>query len=386
MRVRVATLNVWGLPEPFSERPSKRLKAIGARLAGLDLDVMAFQEVWTPDARRVLSAAGHRAGLVNAWHKRSVFGGSGLLVLSRLPIAEKQFHRFTLRGLPERVDQADYYGGKGFVRIRLQTDQGPLTIIDTHLQARYAQDDPFGYRAHRAGQIVELAMAAHRMRDPIIAVGDFNMSEEQPEYAVLTGLTRLRDVAAGHGRRQATVSTENAYRVGSRRERRVDYIFARDGSQRGLASVHVERVFDEPLDFRGRRASYSNHAGVLAEFEISDTRRALTAPDRGAIALAERMLSEGRAKAERRQRGGRAWASAGIGCAVLAAAGMRSVDLSRRRLLRASLQCAALGALAPGVGLSILSEIFVPGEIRAFEALADRLGRLDPDAVEQFLA
>ena len=59
--------------------------------------------------------------------------------------------------------------------------------------------------------------------------------------------------------------------------------------------------------------------------------------------------------------------------------------MSRRRLLRGSLQCAALAALAPGVGLSILSEMFVPSEIRAFDALANRLTRIDPDAIEKFL-
>ena len=150
--------------------------------------------------------------------------------------------------------------------------------------------------------------------------------------------------------------------------------------------VHVERVFDEPLELGGSPASYSDHAGVLAEIEISENRRPLEAPDRGAIELAAHMLSEGRAEAEQRQRGRRAWAGVGLGCAALASMGARSVDVSRRRLLRGSLQCAALAALAPGVGLSILSEVFVPSEIRAFEALATRLTGIDPDAVARFLA
>ena len=137
MRVRVATLNVWGLPEPFSERLPKRMKAIGARLAELDLDVIAFQEVWTREAYRLLRAAGRRIGLLHKWRKHSLFDGSGLLVLSRLPIEAKRFDEFSLRGLPERLDHADYYGGKGFARLRLQTDLGPFTLIDTHLHARY---------------------------------------------------------------------------------------------------------------------------------------------------------------------------------------------------------------------------------------------------------
>ena len=385
MRVRVATLNVWALPEPFSERLTGRMKAIGSRMAELDLDVMAFQEVWTPEARRLLRKAGYRAGLDHAWYKDSFLGGSGLLVLSRLPIEAKSFDRFMLRGYPERIDHADYYGGKGFVRIRVKTDQGPLTFIDTHLHARYRQDVSHEYRGHRAGQVVQLGMASHETRDPIIAVGDFNFDEDQPEYTVLTGLSRLRDVAADLDRREQTVMTENAYRAGSKVGKRIDYIFTRDGSERGIEPVRVERIFDQPLEFRGRRASYSNHAGVLAEFEISETRRPFAAPDRGAIELAAHLLSEGRAESEERQQGRRAWAGIGFGCAALASMGVRSVEVSRRRLLRRSLQCTALAALAPSVGLSILSEVFVPSEIQAFDALANRLTGIDPDAIAKFL-
>jgi endonuclease/exonuclease/phosphatase family metal-dependent hydrolase len=385
MRVRVATLNVWALPEPFSERLTGRMKAIGARMAELDLDVMAFQEVWTSEAHRRLRDAGRRVGMVHKWHNHSSLGGSGLLVLSRLPIEARRFDRFTLRGLPERVDHADYYGGKGFVQLRVQTDHGPFTFIDTHLHARYRRDVSHGYRWHRAGQIVQLGMAAHETRDPIIAVGDFNFDEQQPEYAILTGLTGLRDVAAELDRRQPTVPTHNTYRPRSKNARRIDYVFARDGSERGLRPVRVDRVFDEPFDLGGSQASYSDHAGVVAELEISEDRRPLTPPDRDSIALAAQMLSEGRAEAEQRQQGQRAGAGIGLGCAALAAMGVRSVDVSRRRLLRGSLQCAALAALAPGVGLSILSEMFVPSEIRAFDALANRLTRIDPDAIEKFL-
>jgi endonuclease/exonuclease/phosphatase family metal-dependent hydrolase len=386
MRVRVATLNVWALPEPFSERLTGRMKAIGARMAELDLDIMAFQEVWTAEAHHRLRDAGRRVGLVHKWHNHSSVGGSGLLVLSRLPIEARRFDRFALQGLPERVDQADYYGGKGFVQLRIQTDHGPITFIDTHLHARYQGNVSHGYRWYRAGQIVELGMAAHKVRDPIIAVGDFNIVEDQPEYAILTGFTRLRDVAAELGRRQPTVPTQNAYRVGSKNPRRIDYVFARDGSELGLTPVHIERVFDKPFELGGSRANHSDHAGVLAEIEVSENRRPIAAPDRSAIELAAHMLSEGRADAEQRQQGRRAWAGIGFGCATLASVGGRSVEMSRRRLLRRSLQCTALAALAPSVGLSLLSEVFVPREIQAFDALANRLTGINPDAVEKFLA
>ena len=61
MRLRVATLNVWGLPEPISRDLAPRMEAIGDRLPGLDLDVVAFQEAWTASAPRSQLASGRRA-------------------------------------------------------------------------------------------------------------------------------------------------------------------------------------------------------------------------------------------------------------------------------------------------------------------------------------
>ena len=154
MNIRVATLNVWGLP-PLSPRVPERMAAIGDRLASLDLDVAAFQEVWTADARRILRTAGHRAGLVHAWHKHASLGGSGLVVLSRVPIDSVRFEGFELGGVPERLDHGDFYAGKGFVSIRLNTEVGPVTFIDTHLHAVYSGPIARQYQAHRIGQIVQ---------------------------------------------------------------------------------------------------------------------------------------------------------------------------------------------------------------------------------------
>ena len=84
MRMRVATLNVWALPDPLAPDVGARMRAIGERLASLELDVAAFQEVWTVDARHRLVAAGEQAGLVHAWHAKPSFGGGLLVLLERI--------------------------------------------------------------------------------------------------------------------------------------------------------------------------------------------------------------------------------------------------------------------------------------------------------------
>jgi endonuclease/exonuclease/phosphatase family metal-dependent hydrolase len=377
MQIRVATLNVWALPAPLAPSVAARMRAIGRRLASLDLDVIAFQEVWTDDARHRLVAAGRAAGLPTAWHHPPGFGG-GLLVLSRLPIRSSRFDMYSLRGDPARPDHPDYYGGKGWATLELETPAGPLILVDTHLHARYRKDVPHGYRAHRVGQVSELALASRKLQHPILVLGDFNFADDHPEYGILTGLTGLRDVAVELDSRSATVLGRNPYRAYThKRDRRVDYVFARDGAITGIVPLRTQRVFDERLEIDGDPASFSNHAGVLAELElVPGGGRALAHPAPRAIALATQYLREGRKESKQRRRADRAWAGTGLGAAVLASLGMRNPRVSRRRLLRTALQAGALLALTPGLGFSIVSEVLTPEELRAFDLIADRLADL----------
>jgi hypothetical protein len=209
-------------------------------------------------------------------------------------------------------------------------------------------------------------------------LGDLNFAADQPEHAILTGLTGLRDVAAELDSESATVLRENPYRAHSRKpDRRVDYVFARDGGGTAVVPLHIRRVFDERLDLDGAPGSCSNHAGVLAELElVPGAGRALAGPNPGAVSLASQFLREGRQQAKQRRRGDRVWAGAGLGAAALASLGVRDPRISRRRLLRTALQAGALLALTPGVGLSIVSEVLTPEELRAFDRLAVRLSHL----------
>jgi sphingomyelin phosphodiesterase 2 len=386
MQIRVATFNVWALPEPIGWRVRQRMRAIGAELSRLDLDIVAFQEVWTGEARAILLRGGREAGLAHAWHNDSALDGSGMLVLSRLPIEAAHFERFVLPGRPQRPDHPDYFGGKGFASLRIATTAGPVSFVDTHLHARYRRDVSHEYLAYRIGEIVQLALRLPAAREPLILAGDFNCRDEDPEYRVLMGLARVRDVAAELGRPEPTLLGDKAFRTGRRKAgRRVDYIFVRDGSELGVRPRETQRVFDEAIELAGRPASYSDHAGVLAEIEIGRSAPApIASLDPEAAGLASQLLAEGRKLAERRRRNDRALAGTGFGMALLAAAGVRQRSMSRRRLLRAALQGAGMLALAPGIGFSVISEVFAPDELRAFDNLAAVLDRANSQAADLF--
>jgi endonuclease/exonuclease/phosphatase family metal-dependent hydrolase len=375
VRLRVATLNVWAVPL-FSAKIGTRMREIGRRLAALELDAIAFQEVWTGAARARLIEAGRSAGLVNAWHRKRVVIGSGLLVLSRLPIQDVDFDRFAQRARASAKDEL--LGGKGFARVTLRTPAGPLALVDTHLHAGMVAEGEPGVRAHRTAQLVQLAGEMRALAEPVLVVGDLNFEESDPEHAVLRGLTGLRDLAAETDRRAPTALRENPYRAGqSKGDRRIDYVLARDGERIAVRPISAERVFDEAFSIGGDAAACSDHAGVLAELELSATAPSTRAPaDAAAIDLAARLLDAGAEAARRDRRSYRTEAGIGFTTALLAVTSTRTRAVGRRALLRGALTLGALTALAPSLESSLSSEWLARNEIDAFAAAGAQLASM----------
>jgi hypothetical protein len=209
-------------------------------------------------------------------------------------------------------------------------------------------------------------------------LGDLNCQDGDPEHVVLRGLAALRDLAAETGRVAATALRSNPYRRGSPKgDRRIDHVLARDGGRIGLRAISVERVFDEPFSIDGREAACSDHAGVLAEVEVAPVAHSGRAfADPAALDRASVLLAAGAAAARRDRRTDREEAGIGLAAAIVAAAGIRTLPVSRRNFLRGVLSVGALAALAPSVESSVSSEWLVPGEIDAFRKAAALIARM----------
>jgi endonuclease/exonuclease/phosphatase family metal-dependent hydrolase len=380
VQLRILTLNAWALPWPLADQPNARMEAIGGRLASLDADVVAFQEAWSPSARRRLIAAGRRAGYNEVWSKPGSIGASGMLVLSRLPIRDSRFIRFSLCGFPQDFTRGDYYGGKGIAIVTLETSAGPVALLSTHLIPHYGDYGPDDtYMGHRISEVVELADALAEIEIPAIVVGDFNFTEREPEYEVLIGLSGLTDVAAALEWREVTIVPGPPYRANeSPPGVRIDYVFVRDGIERAVVPHSIERVLDETIEIEGKPAGYSDHAGLLAEITLDATQSIRPPPSTEAVAQAARFLHEGRGNAERRRHDQRGLAAGG-GVVALAAVGSASmVPVSRRRLLRAALIGLPAIALASTVGVGWLVDRVVADELAGYdkvERLLEGIGR-----------
>lgn len=380
MRLRVLTLNVWGLPPPVGRVVSQRLDRILGELPALGCDVALFQEVWTEEAREQLRAGGAAVGLPHCWWPPGpAHASGGLLALSRPPIREPSFRRYTLCGLPQRITQMDYYAGKGLGRFEIELDAGPVSLFDTHLHARYApQDVEDDYIGHRAAEVIELAAELRATRTPVVLAGDLNMRDVAPEYELLLGMTGLVDAAAALDHRQLTSTLQNAFRLarGAVSESRIDYLMSRSGLDRGVRPLSVRRVFDRNFELDGSPATFSDHAGVLADFEVGGPGAPVPPIAPGSFALARELLANGRRRARRRRLEERVGAGAGLAAAVTGAAALRRPALSRRRFLRLGVGSAA-GLMTPSAGgLLFLSENVVPEELRDYDEVETLLDRL----------
>jgi endonuclease/exonuclease/phosphatase family metal-dependent hydrolase len=371
VKLRILTLNVWGLPWPVGTLVAERMAAIGDALSGLAPDVAVFQEAWTADTRIALARAGSSAGLDHAFPEPGGPRQGGLLVLSRHPLRDPRYVPYTLNGFPERIDHADYWGGKGFIAAEIGSADDAFTLAATHMHARYGAREQDRYVGHRMAQVVELALALGALPGPLVAVGDFNFEESFEEHAVLTGMTGLEDVARSLDRREDTVRWEGSVvRPLGRGGARVDYAFCRSGSGRTLRPLSLERVLDRTIELAGRTTNYSDHAGLLVELELAPGATSPPALDPEAPALARRVLLEGRSAAAERRSALRWTGAGGLAVAAVALTPTLRTRLSRRQLLGGSI--AALAALAGG-GCLVLSEEVRPAELDAFTATLRRL-------------
>lgn len=377
MQLRVLTLNAWALAPPLSRDTALRMRAIGSALAALELDIAAFQECWHAPSRAALVEASAGSGLEHVWHPQQALQGSGLLVLSRWPIARAKLHRFSLRGVAEWLDEADYIGHKGFCELALDTPAGLLTLVDTHLQAAYAPRARDPHVAIRVGQALQLAARLRAIEGPLILAGDLNFEEDQQEYRVLTGVGGVTDAAAALGRRQDTIVPGNPYSRGDQRGERIDYLFCRNGARRLLVPTSIMRALDGPISDAGERGSYSDHAGLLGEFELREGAGALPPIEHASLHGVRPLLEAGRQEAVTRQQRQRVVGSLGLAMFPAAAMLARRPALSRRRFLRAAVLWAGSLAGLFGVARLGLTASLRPQELEGFDSALATLASLE---------
>jgi endonuclease/exonuclease/phosphatase family metal-dependent hydrolase len=319
MRLNVLSFNVWGLNDTGGRAARReRIAAIGRALADGALDLVGLQEVWYEEDQQVLAKQAARAGLVHSYVFCSgVVMGSGLMVLSRFPILEVAFLEFRLKGRPERIDQGDYYVGKGVGLARLQSPAGPLDFYNLHPVAQYQPDESDLYAAHRAASIYEAAqfINRHSIDIPALVACDLNAQSHQLGYRLMSRLAGLGDVFGILNPHDPgyTFSLLNPYNQGYRASERLDYIWARGTAQQDWA-LHRAEISLELMPQSD--LCYSDHYAVLAEVELRPTPlpplQAERAEQKALLRELSSVLLAGRIHAEERRLTHRVLAGVGV--------------------------------------------------------------------------
>ena len=393
--IRVLSLNMWGIPFAAAER-RLRVEAVARHLATLPVDVVGLQEAWLPTDRERIIRAAARNGLHYSHYFRSGLVGSGLLVLSRYPIAATAFWRFRLGGYPEMLNEGDYYAGKGIGLTRLLTPIGNVDVYNTHTVAQYIYDDahdPYrGQRTASAYEITEFIRAQSSEGYPVIFTGDFNMRPEQPATAIVRQLGGLTDcwAACNPNSPGYTYDTANPYITAEHAER-IDYVYCRNR----VTPIHAEIALThaEPVK-NGLPRAYSDHYGLLVDLRIGsheDTSPAATdneiaskrdisptvvdgVSDENLLRTLGSFLAQTEAEAQHRAIISRQKAESGWGFGLLY---LMLYSRSKKWWWRALFGVAAVVALLPALFQSWLTLGAQPDELRAIAAIRGKIKSLD---------
>lgn len=246
--LKIVTFNIWDLYYGSTHRPV-RMGFIGSTLAALEPDIVGFQEAFIAKDRQVILDILAEAGLPHAMYFPSGLVGSGLLVVSRYPIEEAFFHRYTEGGKPHKVHHGDWWAGKGacVVRLKLPEGLGFLDFFNTHAHAQYNSSEYDGVRMSHMKELAAFINTATVKTAPAIAVGDYNVEPTEPGFQSLVEEARLE--------RMMTIDT------------RIDHIFAVGNDLYTfdvVETVPIKKVIDVP----GGSIGLSDHTGYMSTIHI----------------------------------------------------------------------------------------------------------------------
>jgi tyrosyl-DNA phosphodiesterase 2 len=239
----VATFNVW-FDDYFADQ---RYRAIADLLSRVRPDIMVFQEI-TPAALSIFLT---QPWIQEHYRRAAVVGGRagnyGLLMLSRLPVAQVTYAR-----LPTRMS-------RGFLRADFIVGGRPLVVCCVHLDS--------GKRSVRLrGRQLRRVFRALRSADDAVVLGDFNMRDSEdarivPPYRDVWPM--LRPTADGFTEDTAI----NVMRFDSKnkhRQVRFDRVLHKGG---GWAPTGIDLLGTQPISSSHPRVFPSDHFGVLCRLD-----------------------------------------------------------------------------------------------------------------------
>lgn len=246
--MKILTLNTWQKRGPWEDRWG----VIFDGLLEYEPDIAAFQEVFDPDwAENVRKKSGYASLVFHPEH-------SGLMFLSRYPVV-----RSRCLTLKTQAPTEDYLRYVLFAEV--DAGERKFALFNTHLSWRPGEGEI------RRSQVRELLAFVDQEAGALetAVMGDFNAPPRTPEIRIMTEEARFTDAFASVHPEEPGITWDNAHpyvQMASEvlPDRRIDYLFLRNGKKVWDRLQSVDLVFTRP-DPRGIYAT--DHYGILAEFE-----------------------------------------------------------------------------------------------------------------------
>lgn len=269
--LRVLTLNLWNVSEPYADR----MAVVRAGIAALQPDIIAFQEVIVrrhgfDQGADALGGLGYEMRFAPAWQwdaegnavsEGEGEGAFGNLIASRWPIVASE--RRTLPGEESGESRCA-------LAAHIDAPFGRVPVVCTHLNWK------LHHGVIRERQVVAVAALAEEWTRgtafPPLILGDLNADPDATEVRFLCGLTSLEGRSTyfqdawrirGGGTPGFTWDNRNPYAAMAHEpDRRLDYILVGlpEFTPRGSIAA-VALAFTDPVD--GIWAS--DHFGVVAD-------------------------------------------------------------------------------------------------------------------------
>jgi len=248
--MKILTLNTWQQYGPWK----KRWRLIFDEIKKLNPDIIGFQEIFDSNWIETLG---------KEWRDYSFYypkPESGLVLLSRFPVLEKEL--LTFRHQSNSENKMRYA-----LRMTLDSDEGPLQVINTHLSWR---PDEAGIRQGQTQELWAWCQSSF-MEDSAVMLGDFNAVPGNLEIKQIARPDCFVDMGAHLPEDESltwthknpyTMDPRNMYDGKSLPERRIDYIFLRNFSEARQRKSFIKTVLSQGND---EDIWPSDHFGLFAE-------------------------------------------------------------------------------------------------------------------------
>ncbi|KAK0183466.1 hypothetical protein PV327_001504 [Microctonus hyperodae] len=274
INLKVITLNCWGIPY-VSKNRSQRMYAIAEELSSSDFDVVCLQEVWSTDDFTYIKKT-CQENLPHSHYFHSGVLGSGLCLLSKYPIQDVMFHKWSLNGYVHKIHHGDWFGGKGVGLCKLKVYNMNINVYVAHLHAEYnCEHDE--YSAHRVLQAFDMAQfirMTEQGADAVVLGGDLNTGPGDLAYNIIKGVVCLNDSCSTVNNDLGTSECANNSYTSEKIARkfpqgkRIDHILYLGSKNIKMDVLSYRQPF--PKRVPNMNFSFSDHEAVMAEFQLTE--------------------------------------------------------------------------------------------------------------------